>query len=89
MVVGMACISKDRRKDDFQLHTVYVKPMHRKQGIGKALIDKAIAIAKKSKRSLSLRVNPLNKPALHLYESLGFKICKCQSIIMDFNTKRK
>ena len=85
MLVGMACISKRGKSNCRFLHTVYVKPLHRKQGIGKALMKTATSLAKKSKFNLSLGVNPLNKVAMHLYESFGFKPCKKQSITMEFD----
>ena len=88
-VIAMACISKKGGKADRCLHTVYVKPLHRRIGIGTAIVKKAVSIAKKDKLHLSLGVNPLNKIAMHLYESLGFKISKGQSLTMEFNlTKR-
>ena len=88
-VIAMACISKKGGKADRYLHTVYVKPLHRRMGIGTAIVKKAVSIAKKDKLHLSLGVNPLNKIAMHLYESLGFKISKGQSLTMEFNlTKR-
>ena len=89
IVIAMACISKRGGKANRYLHTVYVKPLHRRMGIGTAIIKKAVSIAKKDNLHLSLGVNPLNKIAMHLYESLGFNISKCQSLTMEFNpTKR-
>lgn len=82
-VVAMACISKRGKKNDRYLHTVYVKPLHRRKGIGKAIVKTAIKIAKKNKFHLMLNVNPLNDIALNLYKSLGFHICNGQSLIME------
>lgn len=89
IVIAMACISKKGGKADRCLHTVYVKPLHRRIGIGTAIVKKAISIAKKDKLHLSLGVNPLNKIAMHLYESLGFNISKGQSLTMEFNTAKR
>ena len=89
-LIAMACISKkDKSNDSRCFHTLYVKPLHRKKGIGTALVKRAISLAKKSGYSLSLGVNPLNKDAMHLYDSLGFIICKDQSLVMKFDVKRK
>ena len=88
-VIAMACISKKGGKSNRYLHTVYVKPLHRRMGIGTAIMKKALSIAKKDKLHLSLGVNPLNKIAMHLYESLGFKISKGQSLTMEFNTTKR
>ena len=89
MLVAMACISKKGKTNDGYFHTVYVKPLHRNKGIGTSLVKKAISIAKKNHQHLFLGVNPLNKIAMHLYDSLGFNICKNQSITMDFDASHK
>ena len=80
-LVGMAGLSKES-KSTLQLHDVYVKPLFRNRGIGHKLVKTAMKEAKKQKRCLSLKVNPLNDAALKLYEDFGFKICKEQSIKM-------
>lgn len=85
-IVGMACLSKKGRKNNRYLHTVYVRPSYRDKGIGKALVNTAMSIAKKEKSSLSLNVNPLNKVAMHLYKSCGFSICKRQSLTMELKS---
>ena len=89
IVIAMACISKRGGKANRYLHTVYVKPLHRRMGIGTAIVKKAMSTAKKDKLHLSLGVNPLNKIAMHLYESLGFKISKGQSLTMEFNSTKR
>lgn len=81
-LVGMACMSKYKKNIQY-LHTVYVRPLNRRHGIGKALVKRALRCAKKSKCSLMLNVNPLNDIAISLYKSLGFKPCKEQSIRME------
>ena len=50
-----------------------VAASHRRQGIGRALLDAAFEWAKASDvRKLELHVFPHNTPALALYEGLGF-----------------
>ena len=50
-----------------------VAASHRKQGIGRALIENAAAWARANgKAALRLRVFPDNAPALALYRSVGF-----------------
>lgn len=80
-LLGMACMSKHDKSTKY-LHTVFVKANYRKQGIGTAIIKRALQEAKKMKCSLSLGVNPLNYTAIKLYEDLGFKICKGQKLEM-------
>jgi RimJ/RimL family protein N-acetyltransferase len=47
---------------------------HRRQGIGRALLDQAVAWARESGvRKLELHVFPWNQPAIGLYESFGFE----------------
>lgn len=89
MLIGMACISKRGRASSMYLHTVFVKALYRRKGIGTALVKKALSTARHSSYSLFLTVNPLNSSAVHLYESLGFSICKEQSLHMEFNANRK
>ena len=89
MLIGMSCISRRGRTSDMYLHTVFVRALYRRKGIGSALVKKAMSTAKHNGYSLLLTVNPLNIDAMHLYESLGFSICKEQSLTMKFNVNRK
>lgn len=89
MLVAMACLSKHGKANGRCLHTVYVKPSCRGKGIGKAIVKAAMSMAKKEGWHLSLGVNPLNKVAMHLYESLGFKTSQGQSVTMEFNGLEK
>lgn len=82
ILIGMACISKYGKKN-LCLHTVYVKPLHRCKGIGKAIVKKGMQVAKKAGIRLYLNVNPLNKLALRMYEDVGMKISKNQTIEME------
>jgi RimJ/RimL family protein N-acetyltransferase len=50
-----------------------VAPAHRRRGIGRALLERAIAWAEtNAKRALTLRVFPDNEPARALYRACGF-----------------
>lgn len=53
---------------------MYVAPEARGQGVARALMDQALALARsvESLRQVNLCVNAANGPALRLYESLGF-----------------
>lgn len=86
-LLGMACMSKHDKRTKY-LHTVFVKANYRKQGIGTAIVKRALLEAKKMKCSLSLGVNPLNYNAMKLYEDLGFKICKGQKLEMHALEKK-
>ena len=86
-LLGMACLS-NYKKDVKYLHTVFVRRMWRKRGIGTELVRRALREAKKMKCSLSLGVNPLNHEAMKLYEDLGFTICKGQKLEMHALEKK-
>ena len=90
ILVGMACISKES-KNSLHFHTLFVRALHRRNGIGTSLLTKAMQYAKKMHMTLTLGVNPLNHAALKLYDSLCFKPCRDQNIRMEWNpmSKRK
>jgi len=51
-----------------------VAASHRRRGVGTALLEQAVAWARRSGvRKLELHVFPWNEPALRLYESFGFE----------------
>ncbi len=54
---------------------LYVNPVHRRQGIGAALVKQAEDLAReKGDRQIGLQVFQHNQPALNLYESLGYSV---------------
>lgn len=58
-----------------EIATLYVLEKDRKKGIAKALIETLLNQLKTlSVKKLTLEVSIKNKPAIHLYESFGFKI---------------
>ncbi len=75
-IVGRLSLSRDphpasRHVADLGL---MVAESHRRQGVGTALLDEAVAWAQASGvRKLELHVFPWNEPALALYESFGFE----------------
>ncbi len=75
-IVGRLSLSRDphpasRHVSDLGL---MVAASHRRQGVGTALLEEAVAWARESGiRKLELHVFPWNEPALQLYESFGFE----------------
>jgi ribosomal protein S18 acetylase RimI-like enzyme len=61
-------------KNDFlHLFHVFVDKDHRKKGLGKLIINKAINVAKElSIPILTLYVSPENSAAINLYKQAGF-----------------
>jgi len=75
VVVGRLSVARDphpasRHVADLGL---MVALSHRRRGIGRALLERAVAWARESGvRKLELHVFPWNLPAIALYESFGF-----------------
>ena len=54
---------------------LYVNPAHRRQGIGAALVKQAEDLAReRGDRQIGLQVFQQNRPALSLYENLGYTV---------------
>ena len=74
-IVGRLSVARDphsasRHVADLGL---MVASSHRRQGIGRALLDQAVAWARDAGvRKLELHVFPWNEPAIRLYEQYGF-----------------
>ena len=60
---------------DAEITNIVTKKTERKRGIGKALLDRLIEMAREAKRdNISLEENENNVPAGSLYEKAGFEI---------------
>lgn len=55
-----------------QLMGVWTAPRHRRQGFGRALLREVCGHLSRKGKSVTLFVNDFNRPAIELYESLGF-----------------
>lgn len=65
---GISCVL-----DEAELMNIVVKRNKRRNGIGKALLEKIINICKENNiKLLKLEVNEINLPAINLYKSFGF-----------------
>lgn len=74
-VVGRLSLSRDPHPASPHVADLglMVAAGHRRRGIGRALLDQAVAWARASEvRKLELHVFPWNEPAISLYESFGF-----------------
>jgi ribosomal protein S18 acetylase RimI-like enzyme len=77
--VGFGSVSR-QDQHTFKLNKLYVLPGIQKTGAGKALMDHAFEIAKKSNAShIILNVNR-NNPAIGFYQKLGFIILRSEDV---------
>jgi len=76
-LVGMATLRREQRvKSEHKafLFGMYVLPEHRRQGVGRALLEALISRAGEiGVRQVNLTVNSENRAAVLLYESCGFE----------------
>jgi [ribosomal protein S18]-alanine N-acetyltransferase len=63
----------DEAEGSAELGRLVVSPQHRRQGLGRLLIERLASIAHEAGyRQIWVRVLPTNEPALRCYESAGF-----------------
>src|SRR5437660_11552872 len=75
-IVGRLSLARDQHPASRHVADLglMVAQSHRRQGIGHALLERAVIWAKESDvRKLELHVFPWNRPAIALYEALGFE----------------
>ena len=77
-LVGLVALVRDKgrkREHKALIWSMYVMPMARGKGTGRALLLEALALARSvpAIRQVNLSVNAGNTPAIRLYESAGFK----------------
>jgi RimJ/RimL family protein N-acetyltransferase len=74
-IVGRLSVARDPHPASYHVADLglMVAAGHRRRGVGRALLDKAVAWASASRiRKLELHVFPHNAPAIALYDSFGF-----------------
>jgi len=74
-IVGRLSVARDSHPASFHVADLglMVAAGHRRRGIGRALLERAVEWAAESRVSkLELHVFPHNEPAIALYESFGF-----------------
>jgi GNAT superfamily N-acetyltransferase len=74
-IIGNASLSEvESASGRFVLSNVAVDPDHRRRGIGRALVEATVDLARQRGATLLLlQVEPENFPAVHLYSDLGFQ----------------
>lgn len=77
---GTLLLERDEEEDSGFIGTVSIDTAHRRRGIARALIGKAMIMSKElGFRQTYLSVNATNAKALQLYQREGFKIMKAMS----------
>ena len=71
----IGCVALRRMSsDEFEVAKMAVRPAHQGAGIGRKLLDAAIAVARTmGARRLYIETNHTLTPAIRLYESVGFR----------------
>lgn len=59
---------------EFEVHTIGVDPAHQGRGIGRALLERMLAMADAERAPVVLDVRTDNTPARTLYEAHGFEV---------------
>ena len=75
-IVGRLSVARDPHQASRHVADLglMVADGHRRRGIGRALLEQAVAWAREAGvRKLELHVFPWNEPAIHLYEKFGFE----------------
>ncbi len=73
LVVGFAAFQLVA--DEAELRNLAVAPEYQRRGVGRALLEEARKrLVEAGAQRLYLEVRPSNKPALELYQSLGFSL---------------
>jgi ribosomal protein S18 acetylase RimI-like enzyme len=68
-------------QDWTEITELYVQPAFRRKGVGKALIEAALAHARHHGSSeVHLLVDPQNAPAISFYEAVGFRRNSCKML---------
>ena len=73
-IVGCCALLQMSREDEFEVAKMAVAPGHQGKGVGRCLLHATIEEARRIRaRRLYLETNHILKPAIRLYESLGFQ----------------
>jgi ribosomal protein S18 acetylase RimI-like enzyme len=73
-LIGNASVQRNvTRKDTWIIGNVATSAAHRNRGIGRSVVEACVNYAAaRGARNIALQADASNKPALHLYEKIGF-----------------
>lgn len=81
-IVATSWLTVDGRR--LFLHHFAVLPAFQNQGLGRTLALKSLEIAREKGYPVKLEVHAENRPAVHLYESLGFKLFEGFNVYINY-----
>lgn len=88
-IVGFTGMEWQGWKNAFELINVFVSPAHRGKGLGSALIDQLIEIAKKRDARAILAHAIEDSLIIKLFEKMGFNACGYHDKWLDNTGKQK
>ena len=86
VIVGFAALAHRRWNRRTELWHLYVAPDARGQGIGRALVEAAVAAARAAgTRCVWLETSNLASPAITFYRRVGFALCGLDATLYDLD----
>lgn len=83
-IVGLAAVKHEAWNNRAVIWHLYVDPVSRGLGIGRALVDACEAYARSGKmRCLWLETQTINYPAIQFYQRIGFSLCGFDSELYE------
>ncbi|WP_437022345.1 N-acetyltransferase family protein [Streptomyces sp. enrichment culture] len=82
--VGFAAVSYVPWNRRLAIEDIEVASAHRGRGVGRALVDRAVAFAReRGAGHIWLEVTNINAPAIHAYRRMGFTFCGLDTALYD------
>jgi ribosomal protein S18 acetylase RimI-like enzyme len=83
-VVGLVCVKVEGWNRRASLHHLYIEPVARRMGLGRAMVEAALGEARRrGARSLWAETQTINYGAIQFYERMGFEWCGLDTSLYD------
>lgn len=87
-LIGIVAADLSEWNRRVQIERMYIAPRFRGQGVGRALMDSAIAFARSiGSWCVWLETQNINYPAVQFYQRCGFKLCGMDTHLYDVATQ--